>query len=143
MVYAPARLKPTVKDLFNSLQVALALLGWDSDVVDALSVQVLDTRHPGELFQLLDGRDANDLGSDQRIDERRARLTSFMSSLAHSGIGVPQYRFLEMFQSRAFLSQPPNRPSPTFCGTQRVFSLFATSRSETCATRTNQAGMAR
>ena len=139
---APARLEPAVKDLFDSLQVALALLRRDGDVVDALSVQVFDARHTGQLLQLLNGSDAHDLESGLRTN-RSEHLTSFMSSLAQSGIGVPQYRFLEMFQSRAFFNQPPNRPSPTFCGTHRVFSLFATRRSETCATRTNHAGMAR
>lgn len=55
--------------------------------------------------------------------------TSSKSSLAHSGMGVPQYRFREMFQSRAFASQLPNLWSPTFCGTlhtlgQRTATLY-------------------
>jgi hypothetical protein len=47
--------------------------------------------------------------------------TSSRSSLAHRGIGVPQYRFLEIFQSRAFASQFPNLLSPTLCGTLEPF----------------------
>ena len=43
--------------------------------------------------------------------------TSSMSSETQSGIGVPQYRFREIFQSRALASQLPNRPSPTLWGT--------------------------
>lgn len=41
----PAGLKPTVKDLFNPFQGSLALLGWDCDLVDTFSVQILDTQH--------------------------------------------------------------------------------------------------
>lgn len=48
------------------------------------------------------------------------RHTSSMSSLAQSGSGVPQYRFREMFQSRALASQFPNLLSPTLCGTLEV-----------------------
>lgn len=40
-----------------------------------------------------------------------------MSSLAHKGIGVPQYLFLDTFQSLALEIQFLNRPSPTYCGT--------------------------
>lgn len=43
-----------------------------------------------------------------------------MSSLAHNGIGVPQYRLREMFQSRAAFNHPPNLPSPTLAGTLHV-----------------------
>lgn len=83
-------------------------------------------------------------------------------------MGVPQYRFRETFQSRAFLNHPPNRPSRTFSGTlqerepvcqhakslqchenaerdphHRVFSLLATNLSLISSTLTNQTGMAR
>ena len=66
-----------------------------------------------------------------------------MSSLTHNGMGVPQYRLRETFQSRAFAIQLPKRPSPTLCGTHRVSLLFATSWSTIGCTRTNHAGMAR
>lgn len=46
-------------------------------------------------------------------------LTSDISSEAHRGMGVPQYRLRETFQSLAFLSQFPNRFSPTYSGTLR------------------------
>lgn len=50
--------------------------------------------------------------------------TSSISSLTHKGIGVPQYRFRETFQSRADASQFPNRLSPTLWGTlQRIYLL--------------------
>lgn len=44
-------------------------------------------------------------------------LTSSKSSLTQRGIGVPQYRFLEIAQSRASLSQFPKRFSRTNSGT--------------------------
>lgn len=44
-------------------------------------------------------------------------LTSSKSSLTQRGMGVPQYRFLEMAQSRASLSQFPKRFSRTNSGT--------------------------
>lgn len=44
-------------------------------------------------------------------------LTSSKSLLTHSGIGVPQYLFLEIAQSRASFSQFPNRFSRTNSGT--------------------------
>lgn len=66
-----------------------------------------------------------------------------MSALAHSGMGVPQYLFLEMFQSLAFFNHMPNLFSPTVAGTHLVFSLSATSLSDMSATRTNQTGTAR
>ena len=43
--------------------------------------------------------------------------TSSKSSLTHRGIGVPQYRFREIFQSRALANQLPKRLSPIDCGT--------------------------
>jgi hypothetical protein len=77
-------------------------------------------------------------------------------------MGVPQYRFLETFQSRALANQFPNRLSPTLWGTldiktfsqlrilledgiadHLVFSLFSTSSSTMGVTLMNQAGMAR
>ena len=38
-------------------------------------------------------------------------------------MGVPQYRFRETFQSRAFAIQFPKRPSPTLCGTLWRYAL--------------------
>ena len=51
--------------------------------------------------------------------------TSFPSSLLHIGIGIPQKRDLERFQSLAFSSQFPNRPVPVDSGFQLIdmFSL--------------------
>lgn len=46
-----------------------------------------------------------------------ASLTSSKSSLTHSGIGVPQYLFLEIAQSCASFNQFPNRFSRTNSGT--------------------------
>ena len=81
-------------------------------------------------------------GSQHTVPSKDARHTSRLS-LTHNGIGVPQYRFLETFQSRALEIQLPKRPSPTCCGTQRVSLLFATTWSTMGWTRTNYAGIAR
>lgn len=50
-------------------------------------------------------------------ENTRPRLTSSKSSLTHRGMGVPQYLFLEIAQSRASFSQFPNRFSRTNSGT--------------------------
>lgn len=55
--------------------------------------------------------------SQQQNKEICLCLTSSKSSLTHRGIGVPQYLFLEMAQSRASFSQLPNRFSRTNSGT--------------------------
>jgi hypothetical protein len=54
------RLKPAVKHLGDTLQVPLALLGWDNNVVNVLAVQVGDVSTTREALQLLDGADADD-----------------------------------------------------------------------------------
>lgn len=115
-----SRLEPAVEHFFNSLQIAFALLRGDGDVVDALSMQVGDVVVARELLQLLNRADANDLqqGSAKTpLEMYCIKPTSSKSALAHSGIGVPQYRFLDMFQSRALAIQFPNLPSPTLAGT--------------------------
>src|SRR5277367_2299565 len=48
------------------------------------------------------------------------RATSLKSSLVQSGRGVPQYRFLEIFQSWALLIQFANRLSWTKVGTLSI-----------------------
>ena len=42
-IHIPSRLEPTVEDLLHSLQLTLALLRRDGDVVDLVAVQVGDT----------------------------------------------------------------------------------------------------
>jgi hypothetical protein len=59
--FSPARLEPTVEDLFNPLEVSFALLRRDHDVINVLSMQVLDTRSPRQFLELLDGADADNL----------------------------------------------------------------------------------
>lgn len=50
--------EPAVKYLFNSLQVALAHLRWNGEMVDVLSMQICDFLDSCQLFQLLNGTDA-------------------------------------------------------------------------------------
>jgi hypothetical protein len=111
-IWHTARLEPAVKHLFDPLEVALALLGGNDDLVDTLPVQVFDALDARELLELRDRANADNLRQLVLFT-----LTSCMSSLAQRGIGVPQYLFLEIFQSRAFFSHPPNLPSPMFAGT--------------------------
>ena len=65
------------------------------------------------------------------------------SSLFQTGIGVPQKRFREMDQSRAFSSHFPNSPSRTCSGIHFTFWLSSTIRSRMAVTRTYQEFMAR
>src|SRR5262245_20164980 len=44
---------------------------------------------------------------------------------SHTGIGVAQYRFLEMFQSRAFSSHLPKRPYLIISGYQEISWLLS------------------
>ena len=59
----PSRLEPAVKDLLDPLQLTLALLGGDGNVVNRFSVQILDAGNTGKLLELSDRADANDLTS--------------------------------------------------------------------------------
>ena len=67
----------------------------------------------------------------------------FGSSETHTGIGEPQYRFREMFQSRAFSSHLPNWPSRMCSGTHLMRWLSSTIRSRNRLTATNQDDTAR
>jgi len=58
---SPSRLEPTIKHLFHSLQISLALLGRDGDVVNVLSMQVFDSGDTGLLLEFGDRVDADDL----------------------------------------------------------------------------------
>ena len=58
---SPSRLEPTVKDFFNPLQLTLALLRRNGDVVDRLSVKILDAGDTRKLLQLSNRADADDL----------------------------------------------------------------------------------
>jgi len=49
-VHAPSRLEPTIKHLVDTLQIALALLGRDGDVINVLPVEILDPGDSGQLF---------------------------------------------------------------------------------------------
>src|SRR5699024_12057415 len=60
------------------------------------------------------------------------------SSLIHTGIGVPQYRFREMDQSRAPSSHLPNCPCLMCSGTQVICSFSSTIRSRNWLTEMNQ-----
>ena len=58
------------------------------------------------------------------------------------GMGVPQKRLREMFQSRASLIQLPKRPEPMASGTQWICLLCSTMRSRSAVTRTKRVGTA-
>ena len=64
------------------------------------------------------------------------------STLIHTGIQLPQYRFLLIAQSLAFPSQFENRLSPINPGTQCVDLLSSTILSLIFSTLTNHVGMA-
>ena len=55
------RLEPAVKDLLDTLELALALLRGDGDVVNLVLVQIVDAGDTGQLFELLNGTNADDL----------------------------------------------------------------------------------
>jgi hypothetical protein len=57
----PSRLEPTIKDFFNPLQITLALFGRNGDVVNRLSVEVLDASDTGKLLELSNRADADNL----------------------------------------------------------------------------------
>ena len=54
------------------------------------------------------------------------QMVSFLSSLRQIGIGIPQKRDLDKFQSLAFSNQLPNRPSPVEEGFQLILLLSST-----------------
>ena len=55
----------------------------------------------------------------------------------HTGIGLPQNRFREIDQSRAFSSHLPNWPSLTCSGVHSIRWLSSTMRSLNFVTATN------
>ncbi len=59
------------------------------------------------------------------------------SSERQTGIGLPQNRFREIDQSRAFSSHLPNWPSLTCSGTQVISWFSSTMRSLNVVTSTN------
>merc|ERR1719412_758196 len=62
------------------------------------------------------------------------------SSLIQTGIGVPQYRLRDKFQSLASLSQLAKRPSRIDSGTQYVWSFLSIRFCLICCTRINHEG---
>ena len=59
----PARLEPTVEDLLDSSQDALALLRGNGDVIDLVAVEVGYTLHPRQRLELLHGPYADNLAA--------------------------------------------------------------------------------
>lgn len=56
-----ATLEPTVKDLWDPPEDTFAHLGWDGDVINALSMEVFEWSASRELLKLSDRADADDL----------------------------------------------------------------------------------
>ncbi len=56
----------------------------------------------------------------------------------HTGIGLPQKRFREIDQSRAFSSHLPNWPCLMWSGIQSICSLSSSMRALILVTSTNQ-----
>ena len=65
-------------------------------------------------------------------------LTIDLSSEHHMGNGIPQKRDLDKFQSFAFASQFPKRPSPVDFGFQLIVLLRETISFRTSVTLMNQ-----
>ena len=66
------------------------------------------------------------------------RISSFPSSVLHIGSGIPQKRLRDKFQSFAFASQFPKRPSPVDLGFQLMPRLSSCIRSLKSVTFINQ-----
>src|SRR5690606_4788141 len=66
------------------------------------------------------------------------QISSVLSSVLQIGNGIPQYLERDKFQSFAFLSQFPKRPSPVAFGFQLIVSFRSNIRSFTSVTLINQ-----
>jgi hypothetical protein len=86
-------------------------------MVNAFTMKISYSSNSGKLLQLSDGTNTDNLVINSVIE---VVDTSLKSSLTQSGRGVPQYRFLEIFQSWAFPIQFANRFSCTNEGTLDV-----------------------
>jgi hypothetical protein len=53
-IWHGSRFEPAVEHLWNSLKDSSSFFGWDSDMVNALSVQVTDSSNSRKLFKLFD-----------------------------------------------------------------------------------------
>ena len=67
--------------------MAFARFGGNSNVVDAISVEIFDALDAGQLFEFSGGTDADDLILMLELSEID---TSLKSSLTQRGSGVPQ-----------------------------------------------------
>ncbi|MCY1232165.1 hypothetical protein D9M72_446420 [compost metagenome] len=65
-------------------------------------------------------------------------VSSFLSSVLQIGNGIPQYLERDRFQSLAFFSQFPKRPSPVDFGFQLIVSFRSNILSFTSVTLMNQ-----
>ena len=71
----PSRLEPAVKYGLNTLQLTLALLRGDSDMIDLVSVQIVDALDTRELLEFLDRPNANNLDHGVMSDRSRVHMS--------------------------------------------------------------------
>lgn len=76
-----SRLEPAVEDLLDTLEHPLALLRGDLDVINLVTVKVLEDAASRELVELLDGANADDLSSKARSAFGGGRVST--SSTTH------------------------------------------------------------